>query len=217
MKIDLQSIDPESFMVHQHFVGEHECFLVQPIHFGAVWAKDNLIYRSSLWDKDGNPVSLSFKKFFNYDEKPDIFPAPSNLTGAKLMEKLDGSTLIFSRYKGQTVIRTRGTVDARKQANGHEIDYLLQKYKEFIEFLESFTHTDRSYVFEWLSRSCEAHFSVHRTRGCRAPFGSDSFIADGRLLLTEFWVLAFTRLAKVFNQAVFPGEVISLGRDCGHL
>ena len=151
MKIDLQSIDSESFMVHQHFVGEHECYLVQPIHIGATWNKENLIYRSSLWDKDGHPVSLSFKKFFNYDEKPDIFPAPSDLKNAKLMEKLDGSTLIFSRYKGHTVIRTRGTVDARKQANGYEIDYLCEKYKKFIEFLESFTHTDRSYVFEWLS------------------------------------------------------------------
>jgi hypothetical protein len=151
MKIDLQSIDRESFMVHQHFVGEHECFLVQPIHIGATWNKENLIYRSSLWDKDGNPVSLSFKKFFNWDEKPDIFPAPSNLTGAKLMEKLDGSTLIFSRYKGQTVIRTRGTVDARKQANGHEIDYLLQKYPKFATMLEQADTYDQSFICEWLS------------------------------------------------------------------
>ena len=139
MKIDLQSIDKESFMVHQHFVGEHECFLVQPIHFGAVWTKENLIYRSSLWDN-------------NWDEKSDIFPAPSNLTGAKLMEKLDGSTLIFSRYKGQTVIRTRGTVDARKQqANGHEIDYLLQKYPKFADMLNQADTYDQSFICEWLS------------------------------------------------------------------
>jgi hypothetical protein len=151
MKIDLQSIDKESFMVHQHFVGEHECFLVQPIHIGATWNKENLIYRSSLWDKDGHPVSLSFKKFFNWDEKPDIFPAPSDLKNAKLMEKLDGSTLIFSRYKGQTVIRTRGTVDARKQANGHEIDYLCEKYKKFIAYLEMIETSNESFVLEWLS------------------------------------------------------------------
>lgn len=151
MKIDLQSIDKESFMVHQHFIGEHECFLVQPIHFGAVWAKENLIYRSSLWDKDGNPVSLSFKKFFNWDEKPDIFPAPSDLKNAKLMEKLDGSTLSFSRYKGHTIIRTRGTVNARKQANGYEIDYLCEKYKKFIAYLEMVETSNESFVLEWLS------------------------------------------------------------------
>lgn len=153
MKIDLQSIDPESFMVHQHFVGENECYLVQPVHIGTSWNKDNLIYRSSLWDKEGNPVSLSFKKFFNYDEKPDIFPAPSDLKNAKLMEKLDGSTLIFSRYNGHTVIRTRGTVDARKQANGHEIDFLLQKYSGFAKMLNesNFDTFTESFVFEWLS------------------------------------------------------------------
>jgi len=151
MKIDLQSIDKESFMVHHHFVGEHECFLVQPIHIGATWNKENLIYRSSLWDKDGYPVSLSFPKFFNWDEKPDIFPAPSDLKNAKLMEKLDGSTLIFSRYKGQTVIRTRGTVDARKQANGHEIDYLCEKYKKFIAYLEMVETSNESFILEWLS------------------------------------------------------------------
>lgn len=151
MKIDLQSIDKESFMVHQHFVGEHECFLVQPKNIGATWNKENLIYRSSLWDKNGYPVSLSFKKFFNWDEKPDIFTAPSDLKNAKLMEKLDGSTLIFSRYKGNTVIRTRGTVDAHKQANGYEIDYLCEKYKKFIVYLEMVETSNESFLLEWLS------------------------------------------------------------------
>jgi hypothetical protein len=151
MKIDIQSIDNESFMVHQHYVGEHECFLVQPIHIGAKWTKENLIFRSSLWDKEGNPVSLSFKKFFNWDEAPDIYPAPSNLENAKLMEKLDGSTLIISRYKGHTVIRTRGTVDVRKQDNGHEIDVLREKYNKFFEFIEALDTTPVSYIFEWLS------------------------------------------------------------------
>lgn len=151
MKIDLQSIDPESFMVHQHYVGNHECYLVQPIHIGAKWNKENLIYRSSVWDKEGTPVSLSFKKFFNWDEAPTIDPAPDNLENAKLMEKLDGSTLIFSRYKGHTVVRTRGTVNARLQDNGHEIDSLLDKYGKFKEMLEAQETSTVSYVFEWLS------------------------------------------------------------------
>lgn len=151
MKIDLQSIDTESFMVHQHFIGEHECFLVQPQFIGAKWTKENDINRSALYDKEGNPVSLSFRKFFNWDERPDIYPAPNKLDGAKLMEKLDGSTLIFSRYKGNTVIRTRGTSDARKQENGHEIDYLIEKYSKFYQFLEAHDTTNVSYVFEWLS------------------------------------------------------------------
>jgi hypothetical protein len=139
-------------MVHQHFVGEHECFLVQPIHIGATWTKENLIYRSSLWDKDGNPVSLSFKKFFNLGEKPDLFPAPPSLKYARLMEKLDGSTLIFSKYKGNLVVRTRGTVDVRTQPNGNEIEFLLNKYQKFKAFLDSAQNT-HSFLFEWMTPS----------------------------------------------------------------
>jgi hypothetical protein len=153
MKIDLASIDKESFMVHQHNIGEHEVSLVQPIHIGATWLKDNLIFRSSVWDKEGTPVSLSFKKFFNWDEKSDIYPAPNNLQNAKLVEKLDGSTLIISRYKGHTVIRTRGTVNALNQDNGHEINILREKYNKFFEFVESQETTPVSYIFEWLSPS----------------------------------------------------------------
>ena len=152
MHIDIQSIDSENFMVHQHYVGEHECFLVQPKFIGATWTKDNLIFRSSLWDKEGNPVSLSFKKFFNIDEKPDLFPTPKSLSGARLMEKLDGSTLIFSKYKGHLVVRTRGTVDVRNQPNGHEIEYLLNKYSKFKAHLDSAQNT-HSFIFEWMTPS----------------------------------------------------------------
>jgi len=151
MKIDLSSIDLESFMVHPHLVGGHECWLIQPIHIGAQWRKDNMIFRSSLWDKDGYPVSLSFKKFFNWDEKPDLDTPPSNLNGAQLIEKLDGSTLIFSRYKGVTVIRTRGTSDARLQDNGYEIDFLIDKYQKFFTHLETLENSEVSFIYEWLS------------------------------------------------------------------
>jgi hypothetical protein len=67
------------------------------------------------------------------------------------MEKIDGSALIFSRYKGTTVIRTRGTTNARLQENGHEIDILCQKYSKFISFLEKWKTSPCSYIFEWVS------------------------------------------------------------------
>jgi hypothetical protein len=38
------------------------------------------------------------------------------------VEKLDGSTLIVSKYNGQYILRTRGTVDASKLANGFELE-----------------------------------------------------------------------------------------------
>ncbi len=153
MKIDLSTLDAEGFMSHQHFIGEHPVILVQPIHIGCPWGHDNDIFRSSVWDLDGNLVSASFKKFYNWGEKPHLTPPPESLSGAHLMEKIDGSTLIFSRWKGHTIIRTRGTVDARKQDNGHEIDVLCQKYPLFMQMLESLVTTHCSYVFEWTSPS----------------------------------------------------------------
>ena len=151
MKIDLSTINRDQFMCHTHLIGNEQVYLVQPIHIGAVWDGINDIFRSSVWDMNGNLISASFKKFVNWGEKPHIYPVPTNLAGAKLMEKVDGSTLIFSRWKGHTIIRTRGTVDARKQENGHEIDVLCQKYSKFIEWLESSDSCDASVIFEWTS------------------------------------------------------------------
>ena len=151
MKIDLSTINRDQFMVHEHQVGSHTVTLVQPVHIGCEWDGINDIFRSSVWDKDGNLVSASFKKFVNWGEKPHIYPVPTNLAGAHLMEKVDGSTLIFSRWKGQTIIRTRGTVDARKQDNGHEIDFLCKKYSKFIESLEMVDTSTSSFIFEWTS------------------------------------------------------------------
>lgn len=151
MKIDLSSINQDQFMCHTHLVGDEMVMLVQPVHIGCEWNGINDIFRSSVWYMEGNLVSASFKKFVNWGEKPAIYPVPTSLKGAHLMEKVDGSTLIFSRWKGQTIIRTRGTVDARKQANGHEIDFLLAKYSDFIKMLESADTLAFSYVFEWTS------------------------------------------------------------------
>jgi len=151
MKIDLSSINREQFMVHEHQVGGHTVVLVQPVHIGCEWDGVNDIFRSSVWDKDGNLVSASYKKFVNWGEKPHIYPVPTNLAGAHLMEKVDGSTLIFSRWMRNTIIRTRGTVDARKQDNGHEIDVLLAKYPKFARFMELVDTSNTSFIFEWTS------------------------------------------------------------------
>ena len=152
MKLDFSLIENnESFMVHQHFIGDEAVILIQPRFIGAEWKPENMIFRSSVWTMNSEPISFSFKKFFNWGEKPDLVSPPDSLKGAHLMEKIDGSTLIFSRYKGHTIIRTRGTVDARNQENGHEVDLLCQKYATFISFIEQWETSDFSYILEWVS------------------------------------------------------------------
>lgn len=136
-------------MVHPHEIAGETCYLVQPIHIGAKWTKDNLIFRSSVWNSVGELISASFKKFFNWGEQPALAYTPFSLTangGCELMEKLDGSTLIVSRYKGQLIMRTRGTVDARKLDNGHEIDWLVDKYPALSSVPEGVSH-----IYEWVS------------------------------------------------------------------
>jgi hypothetical protein len=148
MKIDLSKI-PEHFLVHQHFIGNEQVFLVQPQHIGVSWTKDTMIFRSSVWSASGELVSASFPKFFNLGEHPELTPVPNSLKATSLLQKLDGSTLILSRYKGVTIKRTRGTVDVTKQDNGYEVDYLLEKYPKVKEILESADTLSYSLIFEW--------------------------------------------------------------------
>lgn len=153
MKIDLNKIDQEHFVVREGEVAGETCYLVFPKSIGAKWTKDNLIYRSSIWNKDGEPVSLGFKKFFNWNEQPDLAYTPFSLKangGCQVVEKIDGSTLIVSKYKGQIIHRTRGTFDASQLENGHEIELLKEKYPQVFEFGDVNTY-DGSWIYEWVT------------------------------------------------------------------
>jgi hypothetical protein len=155
MKIDLQSIDQTQFMVHEHIINGEICALVQPQHVGCEWTQANKIFRSSLWNFEGELISAGFPKFTNWGEKPDQFPVPKNLKGTKIMEKMDGSLLIVSKYHSNFIVRTRGTVDARNlEKNGHEIqifkDTILPKLEEF-QGQGTGEEWGCSFLFEWTS------------------------------------------------------------------
>jgi len=149
MKIDLQSIDREQFMVHEHIVDGQVVYLVQPQYIGVNWSRENKIFRSSVWDSEGNPVSLSFPKFTNWGEKPEVFPVPTDLKGATIMEKLDGSLLIVSKWNGNFILRTRGTVDASKLDNGAELEIFKQTILSKLDDGED--TWPYSILFEWTS------------------------------------------------------------------
>jgi hypothetical protein len=149
MKIDLSLIDQSMFMKHPHMVAGDICWLVQPQHVGCAWHRDNMIFRSSLWNNDGELISAGLKKFMNLGEKPDCYPDPEKHKDWNVLEKKDGTLLIISKYKGEMIYRTRGTVDARKIDNGYEIDYLLQKYPKIIEKFAGFETAPFSILCEW--------------------------------------------------------------------
>lgn len=147
LKVDLTAINREHFYVDEHELAGEKVYLVQPRENYHDWTPETLIFRSSVWNADGEPVSLSFKKFFNFEEKPAIEPFEEPFNA---IEKLDGSTLIVSKYKGQLITRTRGTVDATlQQKTGHEIEYLINKYSGFFRMFDLQETFSVSYLFEW--------------------------------------------------------------------
>jgi hypothetical protein len=153
MKVDLQSIDLTQFYVNEHVLNGEAVYLVIPKQIGVKWTKETKVFRSSVWDSNGNLISAGFPKFTNWGEAPDVFPLPTSLKNCVVVEKLDGSTLIISKYKGQYIIRTRGTIDAFKmEKNGFEIEIfkneILPKLVNYFGEIDTWTN---SVIFEWTS------------------------------------------------------------------
>jgi hypothetical protein len=121
-------------------------------HMGIQWTEDTLIYRSSIWNRDGELISAGFKKFFNYTEQPDLVPDPTDdqLVEGSIVEKMDGSLLIISKYKGELICRTRGTFNVENLENGFEIEFLKKKYpKLFNSDLYEALDYEVSILCEW--------------------------------------------------------------------
>lgn len=152
MEIDLSKINEEEFRVVEYEIAGDKCYLITPQPWFFDWTPDNLHLRSSIWNSKGEPVSLSYPKFFNLGESPDINPFDGNLDGCSLVEKVDGSTLIVSKYKGELIVRTRGRLDAKLMPNGKEIDIFLDKFnKSSLSKDNPNDSWDYSYIFEWCS------------------------------------------------------------------
>jgi len=149
MKIEIDKIDRTQFMVHEHILNGEIVHLIQPQHIGTKWHQGNKHMRSVVVNYEGEVISASMPKFTNWGENPEHFPVPSSLKNCNVVEKLDGSTLIVSRYKGQYILRTRGTVDASTMANGNELDVFKST---ILNKLEDNNDTwGYSVIWEWLS------------------------------------------------------------------
>jgi len=143
MKINLKYINREKFSVKE----KDGLFLVNPNLNYVDYKKDELIFRSSIWDAEGNLVSAGFKKFFNWDENK-LSKQPKDIEGCDFIEKIDGSLLICSKYKDKLIFRTRGTFEAYQFPNSNEIDMLRQKYN-----IDSQLDERYSLLFEWVTPS----------------------------------------------------------------
>lgn len=142
--------DPEQFNLKDVTIAGDECILITPKDMATKWDDINARFRSCIVRKSDNfVVSQGFSKFTNFGERPDFQPW-DNSWKIEARHKLDGSLLIVSKYKGELIIRTRGTTDARQMANGHEIDLLIKKYDKFFSRFKNGNDTNvKTFLFEW--------------------------------------------------------------------
>lgn len=150
MKINISEVNQELFMVHEHIVNGEVMHLIQPCAISCKWNQSNKHFRSSLWNINGELVSAGLPKFVNWGENPDNFPVPTSLKNCTVVEKMDGSLLIISKYKGNYILRTRGTVDASKMENGHELEFFKSNILPKLNF-EANDTWNYSVLFEWYS------------------------------------------------------------------
>ena len=150
MKIDIDKVDRTQFMVHHfHSLNGEIVHLIQPKNIGTKWTQDNKHMRSVVVNYEGEVISASFPKFTNWGENTEHFPVPNSLKHCTVVEKLDGSTLIVSKYNGQYILRTRGTVDASTMANGFELE--LFKSTILSKLQDNNDTWNYSIIWEWLS------------------------------------------------------------------
>jgi hypothetical protein len=139
----------EEFSIRDCIIANTDCNLIFPIKHDIKWNDENKIFRSSIWSKDGELVSASWKKFTNLGEQLEFEPIDID-SDIEFIHKLDGSTLIISKFKGELIVRTRGTSDATILDNGDEIVFLKQKYP--LVFNNDYLNTEQhSIVCEWYS------------------------------------------------------------------
>lgn len=141
----------EEFNFRDCVIAGDECWLITPKDMSVKWFDDNARFRSCILRKsDHRVVSQGFLKFTNFHERPEFQPW-DNTWEFEAIAKIDGSLLIISKYKGELIVRTRGTVDARSMPNGHEIDELIAKYPNVFD--NEVLNDGYSILVEWTTPS----------------------------------------------------------------
>jgi T4 RnlA family RNA ligase len=142
--------DPEQFNFKEGIIAEDECILITPDSIKCKWTEETLKFRSMIVRKTDNYIiSRGFDKFFNYEEQPELDKFPDG--PFDVIEKKDGSLIIWGIYKDVLIHRTRGTFDASNMANGHEIQFLKEKYPQLLVAI--YNNPEYSILTEWQTKT----------------------------------------------------------------
>ncbi len=148
MKINLQSINTDDFKLKEGLLNGQVVYLVNPVEFNCKWRRDNLYLRSVLTDFEGNILSRGLNKFFNFGEKPDLYPNPEKHNDWVLTSKEDGSLMICDWIYDNLNVRTRGTISYKNHENTDDFDFVINKYNIAGSCRE---YSDYSLLFELYS------------------------------------------------------------------
>jgi T4 RnlA family RNA ligase len=140
----------EFFSFKEGIIGMDQCILITPNNIKCKWSEETLQFRSMIVRKyDHKIISRGFDKFFNHGEQPDLDKFPDG--PFDVIEKKDGSLIIWGIHNGEIIHRTRGTFDATNMANGHEIQYLKEKYPQLLVAI--YNNPDYSILTEWQTKT----------------------------------------------------------------
>jgi hypothetical protein len=142
--------DPEQFDFKECTVLGDTAWLIVPKFAGVTWTDENARFRSVLIrQSDHHVISQGFRKFTNFGETPAFEPW-SSLWPIEARHKIDGSLLIVSRYKGELIIRTRGSYNYSGMTNADEIPALMEQWPQAFDnnWLNRETY---SFLYEWSS------------------------------------------------------------------
>jgi len=135
MKINFTDYDFTEFIVKDDVFCGASAKLIIPKHIGTKFTQKNKIFRSSVWDFDGNLLSGGLKKFVNLGENPENFPIPLSIDNCAFVEKIDGSLVCIDYINNKISMRTRGTFSYSAIDNAFDFDYCLSKHPKIKEWL----------------------------------------------------------------------------------
>lgn len=145
VKINFSDYDLENFVVDDGIFCGVAARLITP-NADAKFTQKNKIFRSSIWDLEGNLLSASFPKFTNWLENAENFPVPTDFDKCNFLTKIDGSALIIDCVDHIFNMRTRGCFSYQSQHNYQDFEFVMKKYPLVQEFIRDFKQF--SLIFE---------------------------------------------------------------------
>jgi T4 RnlA family RNA ligase len=182
MKINLSTIDKESFNFKESILNGQVVTLINPKDFGCAWTKDTLYLRSIMVDFEGNVISRGMNKFFNFSEKPDLYPFPEKHKDWIMSSKEDGSLMICDLIFNSLNVRTRGTASYKHHDNTFDFEFviskyaiapLVTKYPEYSFLFELYSPTNVIVLRPYDEPEIVFLGAVHKESGKHYPFYSD--------------------------------------------